>query len=146
MVADSASHEHGEPLIIVNSFIIASGSLMQFDPHVIKSLAVYKGQDVPAILQGLASEGVVTIRYPRKVASESFAEIGKQLNLSEPLAFTLNGYQLTARQVAKLRMLPESIGQLHVTAATPEVPQTMVNIELAKSKPTEYPPGTIMLR
>ena len=122
-----------EALVIVKSTIIANGSLANMNPDDVKSTAIYKAQSAPAIFQGLVPNGVLMIEYARKVKSTSFAAVGRQLGLKGSLTFMLNGHELTARQVAKLRITPESIGQVHITPATSEVPQTTVNIEFAKS-------------
>ena len=146
--AASQEPERKEALIIVNSTIITNKFLAKMDPDSIESQVVYRAraQNAPAILQGLIPNGALAIEYAQKVDSNSFADIAKQLGLAGPLVFVLDGYELTTRQVAELRILPEAIGQVQVTKATPEVPLTTVNIELAKFKPAVHPTGTVLTR
>lgn len=108
---------------------------------------VYKDDNTPVDLKNLSSAGIVSVDYNGRIASESFAELGRRLGLQGPLYFTLNGHALNEAQVATLRIASEAIGQVHTTPAS-GTPGTVVNIALAAPQPDAQRRATspVMLR
>lgn len=139
-----------DPLYVLNSRIIINGLLEKFNPKDIKHIMIYKGHDEPPQLQHLGSAGIVDISFSRHVSrnvrSKSFRQIGRQLGLRGPVIFALNGHTVEPAAVAGLRIAPEAIGQLHILPATPETPETRVDIWMVLPKERVYPPGTILIR
>ncbi len=137
-----------EPLYILNSNIIGNGLISSLDQKNIKDLVIYREKTAPNSLQNLASTGIIAINYNGDINSKSFTEIGLQHGLNGPLVFILNGHKLDAAQIATLRIVPQAIGQLNIKLATAKSPETVINIQLAKSKTNSKnnPPGTIMIR
>ncbi|WP_147320733.1 hypothetical protein [Hymenobacter lapidiphilus] len=136
-----------EPLFVLNSNVIINGMLHEIEPNDIKEMMVYKGDkaDYPAQLRNLGV-GIVDIKLAKRVKSQSFADLGKQLGISGPLLFALNGHPLDAPSVAGLRIAPAAIGQLHIIRPTAGQPATLVDVWLAQSPKVESAPGSIMIR
>ena len=134
-----------EPLYIINSTIIANGLVAEIDPKAIKSIVVYKESSIPEQYRDIAA-GIVAIACDGKIKSRSFAAIGRQYGARGPIRVVLNGRVLNAAQAATLRIAPQAVGQVQVTAATAAIPATTVAIRLAVAKPVQHAPGSIMIR
>ncbi|QNH63076.1 hypothetical protein [Hymenobacter sediminicola] len=147
----------GDPIVVLNSTIIINGVLAEFTPKEtseIKSMTVYKGpdtqssQDIAPHLKNIRG-GLIDITADKRVRSQSFPQLGRQLGLKGPLTFALNGQPLDPQAVAALRIAPAAIGQIHLVQPTADAPQTRVDIWLVpppKPDTSKYPPGTIFLR
>lgn len=147
-----------DPLIVLNSTTIINGVIGAFttqDTKEITKVMVYNGTYTPVYqyitapyLRNLGV-GVIDIISSKRVPSQSFPELGRQLGLHGPLAFALNGHTLDAQAVAALRIAPAAIGQLHIVQPTAELPETRVDIWLVAPPKTDYsryPPGTVFVR
>lgn len=146
-----------DPVYVLNSTIIINGVLADFtvqDTKEIKKIVVYKGTDTPSAqdrapqLKNLGV-GVIDITSSKRVRSQSFAQLGRQLGLRGPLTFALNGHPLDAQTVAALRIAPAAVGQLHIVQPTSGLPETRVDIWLVappKTDYSKYPPGTVFIR
>lgn len=143
-----------EPVYVLNSTIIINGVFADFTKQEIQKIVVYKNgnmpdsQDIAPQLKNLGVD-VLDITSSKRVRSKSFTQLGRQLGLHGPLSFALNGHPLDGQAVALLRIAPAAIGQLHIVQATPELPETRVDIWLVvppKTDYSKYPPGTIFIR
>ncbi|RPD49528.1 hypothetical protein DNI29_01630 [Hymenobacter sediminis] len=147
VAGSSPGYAVAEPLYLLNSNSIgSSGFLPQLTPADIANIHIYKRDTVPPRLAGLALTGIVAIDYKKQIHSQSFAQLSRQQGVSGPFQVTIDGRPLSAEQVAALRIMPAAIAQVHVTPATPAVPEAVITIALTKAKPVEYPPGTILIR
>ncbi|GGG37979.1 hypothetical protein [Hymenobacter glacieicola] len=147
VAVSKARYAVAEPLYLLNSnSIMSSGFLPQLTPAAIAKVHIYKPNYVPPLLAGLDWAGIVAISYPKPIASQSLAQISRRHGVRGPFRVVIDGRLLSAEQVATLRMVPEAIGQVRVTPATPAVPEAVVAITLTKAKPVEHPPGTILIR
>ncbi|MCB2410864.1 hypothetical protein [Hymenobacter lucidus] len=147
-----------DPIFVLNSTVIINGIVADFtaeDNQAITKMMVYKGpsspgaQEIPSHLQNISPVGVIDITSPKRVRSQSFPQLGRQLGLRGPLRFAINGYPLNQTAVAALRIAPGAIGQIHIVRPTAEQPETRVDIWLVpppKPDYSKYPPGTIFLR
>lgn len=151
-----------DPVYVLNSTIIINGVFHDFtteDTRKIKQVMVYKALDNPGTqaaapqLRNLSPAGVIDITLPKRVSSQSFAQLGKQLGkqlgVRGPLLFALNGHPLDAPTVAVLRIAPAAIGQLHIIRPTAKQPATLVDVWLVappKTDLSKYPTGTIFIR
>ena len=147
-----------DPVYVLNSTIIINGMLADFtdeDARQIKQIMIYKGLNSPEAqaaapqLSNLSPAGVVDIISSKRVRSQSFSQLGRQLGVHGPLVFALNGHLLDQSTVATLRIVPAAIGQIHIVRPTPEQPATRVDIWLVlppKTDSSRYPPGTIFIR
>jgi len=139
-----------DPIIIINSTIIANGFFDRLDPMDIKELFIYRESNTPSLLRNLtlAGVGIVAITYDKPVVSHSFTGIARQQGVRGPFRVVLNGQTLDAAQVATLRIAPEAIGQVQVTRATSGTAEALMTIKLveAKTDSQRHPPGTIMIR
>lgn len=136
-----------EPLYLLNSNSIgSSGFLPQLTPADIVQVRMYRLNNAPSLLAGLAAAGIIAIDYKKQIASQPLAQIGHRHGVHGPFRVTIDGRPLSAEQVATLRIVPEAIWQVHVTPATSAAPEAVVAIELTKAEPIQHPPGTILIR
>ncbi|NVO84082.1 hypothetical protein [Hymenobacter terrestris] len=136
-----------QAVFVLNSTIIVNGMLNKLPPNDIKAVMVYKGNkaEYPVQLRNLGA-GIIDIKLAKRIKSQSFAKLGKQLGINGPVLFALNGHPLDAPTVAGLRIAPAAIGQLHIVRPTAGQTATLVDVWLAQSPKTESAPGTIMIR
>ena len=142
-----------DPVYVLNSTVIINGLPAKLKPQEIKKVVVYKpgAPDTQAAAPHLNNlgVGVLDITSAKRVRSQSFSQLGRQLGLKGPLTFALNGHSLDPPAVAALRITPAAIGQIHILRPTTEQPETRVDIWLVPSpKPdtSQYPPETIFVR
>ncbi|RFP64376.1 hypothetical protein D0N36_14400 [Hymenobacter lapidiphilus] len=145
----------GDPVFVLNSTVIINGIIADYAGTDIQKVWVYKRADtldahnIPPHLRSISAAGVIDITSPKRVASRSFPQLGRQLGLRGPAVFALNGHPLDPPAVATLRIAPAAIGQIHLVRPTTDAPHTRVDIWLVlppKPDTSKYPPGTIFLR
>lgn len=137
-----------DPVYIINTNIIANGVVLQLDSKKFGEILVYKNYNAPSLMKNLASAGIISITYNGQINSKSFLDISKDQGIIGSVIFAINGYQLDATQLSTLRIVPEAIGLMKVTAATSKVSATTISIQLTESNSNNYKKGagTIMIR
>jgi hypothetical protein len=136
-----------QPLYLLNSEIIIAPDLSGFPPSGIKAIAIYKGQDAPAAQWlGLTAHGIIDVEPKQKfkIRSRSLVDVGKTLDVSGPVRYTINAMPVAD---ATLRIALDAIGEIKITRATSETLTTTVAISVRPPKPSPPPPpGTIYIR
>lgn len=135
------------PLFLLNtSIIVGDNFLSGIKPQEIRSLMVYKGgADTPAKWRSLAGNGIVDLIVKARVKSETFAQLGRRLNLAGPISYRVN--DLPVRD-DKLRIATDAIAEIQIVWATPASPGAVVSIRTVTlpHEPKNDPPGTIYIR
>lgn len=136
-----------EPLILIKPNVLVSDGLFPaITPNDILRIDIYKESNIPPLLRGMSSGGVVSIDYKKRVPSQSFTQVARQRGERGPFQVMINGRPLSTEQMTALRIASGAIGQVCVTPATPEAPAAVIAIELTRAKPVKHPPGSIFIR
>jgi hypothetical protein len=131
-----------DPLYILNSQVIIGNGLRNIMPNDIEKLYVYKGgPDTPWKWRSLTNYGIIDITLKDKrqtwLETKTLAQIGKGLQLKGSVSYFINGMPVGE---SDLRIATAAIGEVKVTRATPTVPTTQVNIQLARYTPPPLAP------
>lgn len=138
-----------QPVYLVNArIIIGEKSLGTVIPRTIQSVEVYKAGNMPAKWRSVAPHGIINFTFaevPRRLKPRPLASLRRQLKLTGPVRFELDGLPLEdtslcidKRAIAELAVRPAELGGLGV----------IVNIRMAPAGPdrSKRPPGTILVR
>ena len=105
-------------------------------PNDIEKLAVYKGVNTPWKWRSLTDNGIIDItlkdKNKAKLETKTLAQIGKWLQLSGPVSYSINGMPVGE---SDLRIATVAIGEVKVTRGTPTALNTLVNIQIAHLTP-----------
>jgi hypothetical protein len=133
-----------QPVFLIDSRLIVGSSLSKVNPQDVASVYVYKGGDASAKWRSLTANGIIAIKLKPhakpKFKTKSLATIGRGLKLRGAVSYQLEGLPL---EDLTLRVATADIASLDTQQTASG---TVVNIRLARSKPTVHPPGTIMIR
>jgi hypothetical protein len=134
-----------EPIYLLDNKLIISNEYLvkAIDPQAIHAIQVYKANgSTPAQWRGLATNGIIsiTLKQKRRLKSWTFSQLGRRLQLAQPVSYTLNGMPITdvGWHIARV-----AIGNI---ALTHNATGTVVELRTLQAPKTVYPPGTIMIR
>ncbi len=133
------------PLFLINSKIVINGALLNIYPRDIANIIVYKDDKMPANWRTTPNNGMIEIflKKSMRVPSRSLASLKHQAHLHGPVRFAVDGQLLPD---ASLRVATSCIAKLEVRPAAHKGESAELNILLVEIPPTNYPPGTIMIR
>ncbi len=133
-----------EPVYLLDAHIILGmDGLSNLIPRDIAKVDIYKtAASTPAPWRSLTANGIVSITLKpgakHRLRSKSLARIQRQLKLTGPVSFQLNGLPI---EDASLRVATQAIAGFDILHHETE---TVVNIRLVPLRPT--PPGSIYIR
>lgn len=134
-----------EPIYLLDNKLIISNEYLvrAIDPQAIQAMEVYKTDDgAPAKWRGLAANGIISITLKQKVRLKSwtFSQLGRRLQLAQPVSYTLNGVPIAN---ADWHIARVAIGTIALTRGATG---TVVELSTLHAPQKVYPPGTIMIR
>lgn len=147
---DSLKVSAPEPLFLLSDELIIDGTMLStINPQTIKAITIHKGAGAPQQWRSLTTYGIIsiTLKKEKKVKSQLFSDIARELGVSGPIQYTLNGMPVAAD--ANLRIACESVAEVKVLPASPTTSGTTVAIRVRLSPPRTLrhdPPGTIYIR
>jgi hypothetical protein len=132
------------PFYLINSRVLVGASLAKVNPQGIADVCVYRDANAPAKWRGLATNGLIAIALKPyvllRIKTKSIAAIGRGLDLRGPVTYQLEGLPL---EDLTLRIATADIAKFDTQQTASS---TVVNIRLARTKSSTYPPGTILIR
>jgi hypothetical protein len=146
-IGPPAAHQAAwpEPVYLLDNKLIISNEYLvrAIDPQAIQAIQVYKTNgSTPAQWRGLAANGIIsiTLKQKRRLKSWTFSQLGRRLQLAQPVSYTLNGVPIAN---ADWRIARVAIGTIALMRGATG---TVVELSTLHAPQTVHPPGTIMIR